>query len=385
MSLVIRHGKIVSSTRIIDNGYILIKNGSIAEIGREPFTGFAEETIDAEELIVLPGFIDTHTHGIQGLDFTSNRDPYSILEMARHYARHGVTGFVATTVTAPLEVLEEACKAVGEAMEMWRGGGSRILGMHLEGPYINPSAAGAQNKIYIRTPNVDEFKRLAESCRGVVKQVTLAPELPGAATIIAYARSAGITVSAGHTNASYDDGLRAVELGVTKASHLFNGMTRFHHREPGIALALMQSQNVYLEIIADFVHLHPAVVKMVIDYASPRRVVLITDSIAATDMPDGVYELGGLKIVVEKGVCRLADSSGLAGSTLTMDRAVKNVLKLGYSLIDAVVMASLAPAKSIGLDRFGDIEVGHYADLVLLDKNASVVKTIVSGEVAYEK
>jgi N-acetylglucosamine-6-phosphate deacetylase len=162
-------------------------------------------------------------------------------------------------------------------------------------------------------------------------------------------------------------------------------MTRFHHREPGIALALLQSPNVYLEIIADFIHLHPAVVKMVIDYATPKRVVLVTDSIAATDMPDGIYELGGLKVIVEKGICRLAGTETLAGSTLTMDKAFKNIASLGYSLQEVATMTSLTPAKSLGIERLGDIEVGYSADMVILDKSFRVVKTIVNGEIVYEK
>jgi len=385
MSMVIRNGVVVTSSRVIERGYVLVKNGVIAEVGKEPFSGYAEEVIDAEGMLIAPGFIDTHTHGIGGLDFTANRDPESVLKMAKSYARHGVTAFLASTVTAPLEVLEEVCKAVKEAIDMWRGEGAKILGVHFEGPYINPEMAGAQNKAWIRRPDLEEFKRLVESCRGVVKQVTIAPELPGADKLIEYARSRGIVVSAGHTNASYEEGLKSVKLGVTKANHLFNGMTRFHHREPGIALALLQTPNVYLEVIADFIHLHPAVVKMVIDYATPKRVVLVTDSIAATDMPDGIYELGGLKVIVEKGICRLAGTETLAGSTLTMDKAFKNIASLGYSLQEVATMTSLTPAKSLGIERLGDIEVGYSADMVILDKSFRVVKTIVNGEIVYEK
>jgi N-acetylglucosamine-6-phosphate deacetylase len=280
--------------------------------------------------------------------------------MAKSYARHGVTAFLASTVTAPLDVLEEVCKAVKEAIDMWRGEGTKILGVHLEGPYINPEMAGAQNRAWIRRPDLEEFKRFVESCRGIVKQVTIAPELPGADKLLEYARSRGMVVSAGHTNASYEEGLKSVKLGATKANHLFNGMTRFHHREPGIALALLQTPNVYLEIIADFIHLHPAVVRMVIDYTTPKRVVLIKDSIVATDMLDGIYELGGLKVIVEKGICRLAGTGTLAGSTLTMDKAFKNIASLGYSLQEVVTMTSLAPAESLGIERLRDIEVGYY-------------------------
>jgi len=385
-SLVIRHGKVVSTSSVIDDAYILIEKGVIVEVGKEPFTGFANATINVEGSIVMPGFIDTHTHGIGGLDVVINRDPWKILEMAKQYSRHGVTGFLPTTVTAPFDVLIEASKAVSEAMKEWRSDyGARILGVHLEGPYINPEMAGAQNKAFIRLPNIEEFKKLLEASHNNIKQITIAPELPGASELILYAKSLGITISAGHTNATYEEAVESIEKGVTKATHLFNGMRRFHHRDPGITLALIQSPSVYLEIIADFIHLHPAVVKLVVDYATPRRIVLITDSIAAADMPDGIYELGGLKVIVEHGLCKLADTGTLAGSTLTMDKAVRNIYELGYNLKDIVLMSSSNPARSINLNRIGDIAKGYYADLVVLKQDLSVDKTIVNGEVVYER
>jgi len=301
MRTVIRHATIISSSEITRNGYISIKDGVIEEVGREPYSGSAENVINAEGLIAMPGFIDTHTHGIRGLDVTNDRDPCKILEMAKYYSEHGVTSFLPTTVTAPLEILKESCKAVREALQLWKPShGARILGIHLEGPYINPEAAGAQNKSFIRPPDAREFKDLVEAC-GIVKQVTIAPELKGSEELVRYAKGSGIVVSAGHTNASYEDGLKSIRLGVSKANHLFNGMTRFHHREPGIAIALLQSPDVYLEVIADFIHLHRAVVKMIIDYATPNRVVLITDSIAATDMPDGVYPAWWLRSCCSAG------------------------------------------------------------------------------------
>ena len=386
MSLVVRHASVVTSKRIIENAYILVEGGLIVEVGEEPYTGLAGSVINVEGLIVVPGFIDTHTHGIRGLDFTTNREPDNILQAAGYYVRHGVTGFLATTVTAPFETLVEACNAIREAISVWKSDyGARILGIHLEGPYISPEAAGAQDKTYIRLPSIEEFKKLVEASGNTIRQVTMAPELPGANEFIAYTRNLGITISAGHTNASYEEGLKSIELGISKATHLFNGMKKFHHREPGIALALLQSPNVYLEVIVDFIHLHPAVVKMVIDYASPRRVVLVTDSIAATDMPDGIYMLGGLRVIVERGVCKLIDTGTLAGSTLTMDKAFKNVYKLGYSLRDLVLMSSYTPVKSINLSKIGDIEVGYPADLVVLDQDLTIEKTIIGGEIVYEK
>jgi N-acetylglucosamine-6-phosphate deacetylase len=384
---ILKRCRIISSEGVIEDGYIAIEEGTIVDLGRGRPTEYLGAVIDLEGYSVFPGFIDTHIHGIKGLDVTSHRDPEKILKMAMHLTEYGVTSFLPTTVTAPYEDLLEACRSVREAISMWRSTeGARILGIYFEGPYINPEDAGAQNKLYIRPPDLREFRDLVESCGGVVRQITIAPELKGAESIIAFAREHGIVVSAGHSNASYEEGLRAVGLGVSKATHIFNGMRRFHHRDPGIALAMLQLVNVYIEVIADFIHLHRAVVKMVIDYISPDRAILVTDSIAATGMKDGIYELGGLKVIVEKGICRLADKGELAGSTLTMNRAVGNIIALGYSLSSAAKMSSLIPAKSINLEkhRIGDIRRRNKADLAVLDENYRVIKTIVAGEIVYE-
>lgn len=389
MRLALRHLTIVSSSKLIEDGYVVIERGVIRDVGREPLGGSMSSEVNLSGYIAVPGFIDTHTHGVKGLDVTSNPEPHRILEMSKYYVKHGVTSYVPTTVTAPHEVIIDACRAVREARLQWTPiDGSRILGIHLEGPYINPKAAGAQNTAYIRRPSIKELQEYIDASGKTVVQLTIAPEVDGALDLIRYASSLGIIVSAGHTDSSYEEGVKAVELGVLKATHIFNGMTRFHHREPGIALALIQSPRVFIELIADFIHVHPAVVKMTIDLGGSSRVALITDSIAATDMPDGIYELGGLKVIVEKGVCKLLSTGSLAGSTLTMDKAFKNIVKLGYSLTDAAAMASATPAKSINVDeklKIGDIRAGYAADIAILNKELEVVKTIIEGNIVYEK
>lgn len=389
MRLALRHLTIVSSSKLIEDGYVVIERGVIRDVGREPLGGSMSSEVNLSGYIAVPGFIDTHTHGVKGLDVTSNPEPHRILEMSKYYVKHGVTSYVPTTVTAPHEVIIDACRAVREARLQWTPiDGSRILGIHLEGPYINPKAAGAQNTAYIRRPSIKELQEYIDASGKTIVQLTIAPEVDGALDLIRYASSLGIIVSAGHTDSSYEEGVKAVELGVLKATHIFNGMTRFHHREPGIALALIQSPRVFIELIADFIHVHPAVVKMTIDLGGSSRVALITDSIAATDMPDGIYELGGLKVIVEKGVCKLLSTGSLAGSTLTMDKAFKNIVKLGYSLTDAAAMASATPAKSINVDeklKIGDIRAGYVADIAILNKELEVVKTIIEGSIVYEK
>ncbi|MEM2855249.1 MAG: N-acetylglucosamine-6-phosphate deacetylase [Desulfurococcaceae archaeon] len=389
MRLTLRHLTIASSSKLIEDGYVVVERGIIRDVGREPLGSSVSSEVNLSGYIAVPGFIDTHTHGVKGLDVTSNPEPHRILEMSKHYVKHGVTSYVPTTVTAPHEVIIDACRAVREARLQWTPiDGSRILGVHLEGPYINPKAAGAQNTAYIRKPSIKELQEYIDASGKTVVQITIAPEIDGALDLIRYASSVGITVSAGHTDSSYEEGVKAVELGVSKATHIFNGMTRFHHREPGIALALLQSPRVFIELIADFIHIHPAVVKMIIDLGGSSRITLITDSIAATDMPDGIYELGGLKVIVEKGVCKLLNTGSLAGSTLTMDKAFKNVVKLGYSLMDAAAMASTTPAKSINVYeklKIGDIRAGYVADIAILNKELEVVKTIIEGSIVYEK
>jgi len=386
--LVLRHLKVVSSTGVIEDGYIRIKDGIIVELGHEPVAGFGGEEIIQRGCTAVPGFIDTHTHGIMGLDITFDPEADRLLEMCRHYAKHGVTAFLPTTVSSSHDNIIKVCRGVREAMMKWMPQvGSRILGLHLEGPYLNPDMAGAQNPKYIREPSIRELKEYINVSGNNIRQITIAPEVKGACELIRFAKYMNVTVSAGHTNASYDEGLKSIKLGVSKATHIFNGMTKFHHREPGIALALLQSPSIYLEVIADLIHLHPAVTKMVTDYASPARTVLITDSIVATDMPDGAYQLGELKVIVQQGICKLAETGVLAGSTLTMDKAVMNTIKLGYSLKDAVMMSSITPAESIGLSglRIGDLQPGYLADIVILSEDYGVVKTIVGGEVVYEK
>ncbi|MEM4527665.1 MAG: N-acetylglucosamine-6-phosphate deacetylase [Desulfurococcaceae archaeon] len=385
--LVFRHCKIIAPNMVIKDGYVVIEDGVIKSVGKEPFKGPTSESIDLEGQLLLPGLIDTHTHGISGLDITMNPDPSVLLEMSSHYARHGVTGFLATTVSAPHDVLLKACKAFKDAKDSWRPShGARLLGLHLEGPYISPEMPGAMNPLFIRKPSIRELEEYIEVSGRNIRQITIAPEIEGIDELITYARLNNIVVSAGHTNAFYEIGLNKIAMGISKATHIFNAMRGIHHREPGIALSLLQARGVFVELIADFIHLHPGVVKMVIDYASPDRVVLVTDSIAATDMPDGVYELGGLKISVERGVCKLVDADKLAGSTLTMDKAIRNIVELGYSLVDVVKMASLTPAKSIELDiKIGDIKPGYRADLVVLDEGFNVLKTIVNGVIVYER
>lgn len=388
MLFALRHLRLVKEDKIIDDGYIVIDKGKIVEIGEEPLTIPQVQSEDLSGYIALPGFIDTHIHGVEGLDLTLDPEAETLLEMSHTLIKYGVTSFVPSTVTAPHNVLLAACRAVREAKIAWDpSNGSRIIGLHLEGPYINKEMAGAQNPAYIRKPSTSELSEYIDASGNNIVQVTIAPELEGASEFIHYAINKGIVVSAGHTNASYEEGIAALKNGITKATHLFNGMRRLHHRDPGIALALMEDPKVYLELIVDYIHVHPAMVKHVIKYAGANRVVLITDAIAAAGLGDGVYELGGLKVKVDRGIAKLVDKDTLAGSTLTLDKAFKNSLELGLTLIDISKMTSVTPANSLGLDgklMIGKLEKGYLADITILDEDYEVKRVYIEGELVYE-
>ncbi len=372
-------GKLVTPTIVLERVSLRVRNGVVVDIV-EGYVGFGN-VLNYRDYIVMPGFLDTHIHGLKGYDVNDGKSE-SILGMSKHLVEYGVTGFQPSSVTAPHEKLVEICRAVKEAYEAWRDRdephGARILGLHLEGPYINPEKRGAQNPEYIRCPRREEVDEYIEASNGLLRMMTLAPEVEGGLEIIPYLVERGIVVSIGHSNADYDTAMKAVARGATRATHLFNAMKGVHHRDPGLVIALMESPGVYLELIVDFIHLHPAIVRFIVNHVGVERIVLATDAISATGLSDGIYTLGGLEVRVEKGIAKLRDGT-LAGSTLTMDRALRNMVKLGYGLREIAWMTSLNPARSLGIRGLGDLKPGYYADLVVLDEDLRVRATVVDG------
>jgi N-acetylglucosamine-6-phosphate deacetylase len=364
---------------------VMVKDGIILGFNLEES---ADKVIDAEQCYVAPGYVDTHIHGYKGVDATE-ASPEELLDMAYELIAHGVTAFLASTVTAPHERLLQACRNVHQAASMWTPSkGARIVGVHLEGPYLNPKMKGAQNEEYMRKPSLREFEEYYSASGGYLRKITVAPELEGALEFIRAVSAKGVAVSLGHSEATYEEALRGVEAGATIANHIFNGMRVFHHREPGLALALLLDPRVYVEVIADYIHLHTATLQLVYRVAGPSRVALITDAISAAGLPDGEYLLGGLRIKVQGGISRLVDTGGLAGSTLTMDSAVKNMVKLGTGLLEALAMASYTPSKSIeavSREKLGFLGPGFKADTVILDEKLNVKKVLVNGELIYEE
>jgi N-acetylglucosamine-6-phosphate deacetylase len=362
------HGRVVTPGRVIDGG-VRVEGGRI--------TGIETGGPSAGHWI-LPGFVDIHTHGGGGHSFTTGQADAARGAAAFHL-RHGTTTLLASLVSGPYDALHTA---VGGLAPLVTEG--VLAGVHLEGPYLAVARCGAHDPDVLRDPSPEELSGLLDAGDGAVRMVTLAPERPGAGEAIAMLDARGVVPAIGHTDATYAQTIGAVAAGARAATHLCNGMRPVHHREPGPMVALLDSPEVVCEVIADGVHLHDGMLAFVAGVAGPDRVALVTDAVAAAGMADGEYELGGLPVVVAGGVVRLATTDGtagaLAGSTLTMDAALRRALGAGVSIVDAARMAATTPARVIGLgDTVGALAVGLRADLVELDSQLRVLRVMRDG------
>jgi len=321
--------------------------------------------------LLLPGFIDLHVHGGGGHDTMSGGD--AAAQLARVHARHGTTALLATTMTAPRDEIETALRALAPIVATRPPGAARLLGVHLEGPYINPGRLGAQPD-FATTATLAEV--LALQALAPIRLITIAPELPGHLALIVALRKHGFVVQIGHSAGSYEDGAAALAAGATGFTHLFNAMTGLHHREPGMAgAALALAQRA--EIIPDLLHVHPGAIRVALR-AIPG-LYCVTDSTAAAGMPDGSYRLGRHTVTKCLGGVRLADGT-LAGSTLTMDQALRNLVGLGLSLAEASRRTSTLAAEHLGLADRGRLAPGAWADVVVLDPQLQVTGVIGEGE-----
>jgi N-acetylglucosamine-6-phosphate deacetylase len=299
--------------------------------------------------------------------------------------RYGTTAFLPSTVSARPDELLRAVEACREAARPSTAPGAEIVGIHVEGPFINRKRKGAQPEEGIRDPDPDECRRLLDAADGLIRVMTLAPELPGALDMIRWLRREGVIASLGHSEADYDTTLAAIDAGATHATHLFNAMPPLHHRTPGLAAACLNEPEIHAEVIADGIHLAPEIVRLAVRAKGPERVILITDAMAAVGRPDGTYMLGRNRVIVRGDVCLLEDGVTIASSMLTMNLAVRNAQRFAaVPLTDAVRMATLVPARVCGCaDRKGSLEVGKDADLALLRPDFSVAATVLAGEVVY--
>jgi N-acetylglucosamine-6-phosphate deacetylase len=379
--LLITNAKIITPERSIENGWLLARDGKIATIGVQSPPDTEEIPVfDANGLTLLPGFIDIHVHGAVGAD-TMDADPESLRKMAAFFAKQGVIGFTPTTLTDSHERTLAALQTIKSMMNTPYEGAA-ILGCHLEGPYLNLEKSGAQNTQYIRC--ADHAEATAYLDIGVIRLLAIAPEFEENHWLIRECVQRGITVSVAHTNATYQQMQNAIAMGINHATHTYNAMTGLHHREPGVLGAVMESTAVRCELIADNIHVHPAAMNVLWRAKGKDKLVLITDSMQATGMPEGVYKLGHYDVTVANGSATIANGS-LAGSIITMQKAVRNfMLATGESLENIWQVMSLNPARAIHLAHCkGSLEVGKDADMVLVNHAIDVCLTVVGGKVVY--
>lgn len=368
--------------KIIGESTITTDGDTITDVSPENSVGF--NSIDLREYTIIPGLVDIHIHGINGYDIM-DATPHSIEEISKNLAALGVTSFLASTVTAPLESMEAVLKNIRDCLKRDLGG-SRLLGAYVEGPYINSEYKGAHPAQFIREIDLDELKKLVEYAGEALAVITIAPEKPDAIDAIEFLTSKNVKVSLGHTNATFSQTKAAFDAGANIVTHLFNGMRGLNHREPGIVGAALTDDRANVELICDLIHLASPIMQITHKCKGNEKVVLITDCIMAAGLKDGQYRLGELDIFVENGTSRLKDGT-LAGSTLKLADAVKNmVLHAGIAFEDALAMATINPARAIGkADLIGSIEPGKKADIIALNDNFEPVFVMVGGKIIIDK
>ena len=378
-------GVLFTSERTFSPGRLLIQGTTVASAGAlesVPLPGNAVR-IDASQLVVAPGFIEPHIHGCGGVDVMEGTHA-SLNALSRILVRHGTTSFLPTTVSSPAPMLLRTIEELGAVMEQ-SFDGAVPLGIHLEGPFINPLRRGTHKASNVQPPDVGVFENWVRASNHNVRLITVAPELMGIESLLRMAERLGVTVAMGHSNATFEEAAAAADCGIRYAVHTFNAMRHFAHRDPGIIGEVLSDDRVFAEIIADGIHVHEAAVRMFARAKGKGRVLLATDAISATDMPDGQYRLGTDPVTVVNGVCR--DAAGrLAGSTLTQEVALRNFVRwTGWSIDDALAALTINPARALKLDRKGTLEPGADADVAIMDADFRIMQTLVQGRVVFER
>ena len=340
--------------------------------------------MDYSNYQIAPGLVDTHIHGFAGYDVMGNSEE-SLLGMSQALLSAGVTSFLPTALTAPFEELKAICQTT--ANTVGKGTGAKIQGLFFEGPYFTETYKGAQNPKYMGNPSVEQLKEWQEAAQGKLIKLALAPEREGVAEFIQEATKQGVTIALGHSNATYEEAMAAVEAGASVWVHVYNGMRGFTHREPGMVGAAFDSPETIGELIADGHHVVPAACKVLIKQKTPQGVALITDCMSAGGCPDGDYMLGELPVIVENGTARLKEGGNLAGSILQLKDGVKHVVDWGLvTVAQALQMATSVPAKSVGLENTcGSLKAGLPADFIVLDDSLELQATFVDGRKGWEK
>src|SRR5213594_3951568 len=372
-TLLLHAGRAVTPAAEISDAGILIHDGTIEAVGPRQALRLpaGAEEIREPEAIAIPGFVDVHIHGAGGSDVMEGTRQ-AIGTVARTIAEHGTTSFLATTVTASAEDTSRSIEGISHYIEHQHEEDavrSEVLGIHFEGPFLSPTRRGVHPQEWLQLPSVELLARFLKVARGTARLLTIAPELPGAPSCIEAAHTAGLVVAMGHTDANYEQTRAAIARGVRHAVHVYNAMRPFTHRDPGVIGAVLTSPEVTAELIADGVHVEAAAMKLLLLAKGASGVTLVSDGLSATGMPDGKYMLGGFEVIVSGGICRNAEGT-LAGSTLTLDHALRNIVALGIPLPDAVRMLTLNPASLLGIEfKKGSLRVGADADILLLDEN----------------
>jgi N-acetylglucosamine-6-phosphate deacetylase len=381
----IKVGKVITPYENLENKYIIIdkEKGIIKSISNENNI----KDIEIEEIheygdsIAIPGLIDIHIHGGYGIDIAEGR--YEKLKnLSKILVKKGVTTFLPTIASMSIEDIKRCIDSVKRVIIESKES-SEILGLHLEGRYISKIKKGAQPEEHISKPDFEEFLKMFEYSEGLLKRVTIAPEVEGAIEFIKDVSSLGVIVALGHTNATYEEASKGIDAGAKLTTHTFNGMRNFHHRDPGILAAILLRDDVMAEAIADLIHLHPATIRLMYKCKGSNGIVLVTDAVSATGLPDGEYTIGSQKIIVKDGISRLEDGT-LAGSTITLDKAIKNMVEvIGIPLREAVMMATANPARIMKIKNKGVIAPFYDADIVIVDNKINVVATYKNGKCVY--
>ena len=378
--LVVR-GKMMIDGEIRENQILVCQAGKFTYVG--PIRD-EEPDIVLEKGYVLPGYIDIHVHGSNGYDLMGATEE-AIEGVASSLAQYGVTGFLATTLTADWDSLMRVLESFRQFTQK-QVSGAELLGVHLEGPWINEQYKGAQNAAHFMDPTLEAAQELWNIAGEMIKIVTLAPEKDNAKEVVRFLQSHEIKVAVGHSNATYEQVKEVLPLGVSHVTHCFNAMSGLHHREPGIAGAALYHQEVTAELIADGIHVHPVMMNILYRLKAAEKLVLVSDGTKMVGLVDGVYDLGALQIYLVQGVARLPDGT-LAGSTLTLDQAVQNMVRLCHvPVADAVTMASQTPARIAGADqRKGKLKEGYDADFIFTDEELNVERTFIDGRLIYSR
>lgn len=377
------NARVITPSEVIDGGHVAVEGARVVACGAGELP-YAHEYLDQRGAYIGPGYIDLHVHGGGGADFGAPTAG-QIRTALRFHGRHGTTALLATVagvvpnrLTTVLDVLHRTLTTAAVADR----DGSALLGIHLEGPFLNPARRGCQDERHLSAPSVAQFTALVAAAGGALRLMTIAPELPGALEVVAAGIDAGVVMSMGHTDATYEQAASAARHGIRHVTHLGNCMRPFHQREPGVFGAALSHSHLTCEVIVDGIAIHPAVVAMIASAKGPNGLVLITDAVAAAGSSESRFWLGDIPLSVsDDRVVRSEDGTTLAGSMLTMEDAVRNAVHLvGIPLIDAVTMASTTPARVLGIDDHkGSLVSGADADLVVLDEDLAVTATMVGG------